>query len=277
MGDIKMEKKSRSPRYPNINLQDAIEKVRVIYQKEHIHKANREVIAKDLGYAGVNGASATIISSIKQYGLLESIGDLLKVTDDATIILELSQNDPERIEAVKRAAFAPKLFSEIYDEFGDRLPSDENLRLSLVKRGFNSKAANSVIRAYRETFSIVKNDSRDYNEELNTYEAGQNISNNYSNQNANLNRLLPSKNDLDLRPSGILMSQESFSEDLQYRISDNCKARILFEGEVTQEAITKLIAYLKLGLDDFPSKPKIGQKEIDEQKEIKMLPEVTND
>lgn len=69
-----MEKRSRSPRYPNINLQDAIEKVRVIYQREHIHKVNREVIAKDLGYAGINGASASIISSIKQFGLLESIG-----------------------------------------------------------------------------------------------------------------------------------------------------------------------------------------------------------
>lgn len=258
-----MEKKTRSPRYPSINLQEAIEKVRIIYQKEHTHKANREVVAKDLGYAGVNGASATMISSIKQYGLLEQVGESLKVTEDATVIIELPANDPERIEAIKRAAFAPNLFTEIYAEFGDKLPSDENLRLILVKKGFNSKAANSFIRAYRETFSIVKSDMRGYNEELNTYEAGQNmsnpISNNYTNPNANLNRSFPTKNTGDLHALGNAFTQENFTEYLQYRISDDCKARILFEGTVTQEAVRKLIAYLELGIDDFPLKNKNEQ------------------
>ena len=270
-----MEKKTRSPRYPNINLQEAIEKVRTIYQKEHIHKVQREVIAKDLGYAGINGASSTMISSIKQYGLLEAVGDSLKVTEDATIILELPANDSERIDAIKRVAFTPKLFSEIYDEFGDKLPSDENLRLLLVKRGFNSKAANCVIRAYKETISIVKSDERGYNEDLNTYDKSQNMNNlNLSMlpqnviQNINATRQAASL-------EAIASSFGNFTENLQYRISDECKARVLFEGTVTQEAIKRLIQYLQIGIEDFPSKAKIVEQESDERQEIKMLPENT--
>lgn len=267
-----MEKKTRSPRYPSINLQEAIEKVRIIYDKEHIHKALREVVAKDLGYTGINGTSATVISSIKQYGLIEQIGEYLKVTEDATTILELPHNDPERIEAIKRAALTPKLFSEIYEEFGDKLPSDESLRLLLVRQGFNSKAANSVIRAYRETLSIVKSETQSYNEESNTFDASPNMHRAIS--------IMPIEQQQQLNATKIANSLEAISssfgnitENLQYRISDDCKARVLFEGTVTREAIKKLIAYLELGLDDFPSKAKLAEQDFDEQRESKLLPE----
>lgn len=268
-----METRTRSPRYPNINLQEAIEKARIIYAKEHTHKASREVIAKDLGYTGINGASATMISSIRQFGLLEGIGDSMKISEDATIILELPPGDPERIEAIRRAAFTPKLFGDIYVEYGDKLPSDENLRLFLVKLGFNSKAANSVIRAYRETLSIVKSETEGYNEESDSFDVGNTaMTPNRNTVTADLNRAFAPKSAADLLA---LIPQGNFSEDLHYRVSDDCKARVMFEGTVTQEAIKKLIAYLQLGIDDFPSKARTVRQELDEQQERKMLPENT--
>ncbi len=44
-----------------------------------------------------------------------------------------------------------------------------------------------------------------------------------------------------------------FTEDLNFRISDDCRVRLLFEGDVTKESIIKLAMYLRLAKDDYPS------------------------
>lgn len=155
--------KTRSPNYPSFNLGDAIGRIRKIYKAEHTHSAEREVIAKDLGYTSLNGASLTVIATLVQYGLLEKAGSGLKVSDDAVTIIELPQGSPERMEAIRRMAFNPKLFAELHDNFGDRLPSGENLRLWLIRKGFNQKAADGVIRVYRESLELVNEESEDYN------------------------------------------------------------------------------------------------------------------
>jgi hypothetical protein len=48
----------------------------------------------------------------------------------------------------------------------------------------------------------------------------------------------------------------AISEDLNYRISDECKVRLHFDGKVTKEAIQKFIQYLQLAKDDYPSSGK---------------------
>jgi hypothetical protein len=158
-----MDAKSRSPRYPQVTLKEVLERVRMLYAKEHRHKADKEVVAKDLGYAGLNGASLGMIAALKHYNLIESVGDGLRVSDDAVTILELPHGNPERAEAIKRAAFAPKLFAELSEIYGSKLPSDENLRLYLVRKGFGDKAASSIVRTYKDTISLVQEETGDYN------------------------------------------------------------------------------------------------------------------
>jgi hypothetical protein len=158
-----MDSKGRSPRYPQVTLKEAMERVRMLYAKEHRHKADKEVVAKDLGYAGLNGASLGMIAALKHYNLIEYVGDGLRVSDDAVTILELPHGNAERAEAIKRVAFAPKLFAELSEIYGSKLPSDENLRLYLVRKGFGDKAANSVVRTYKDTISLVQDEIGDYN------------------------------------------------------------------------------------------------------------------
>jgi hypothetical protein len=56
---------------------------------------------------------------------------------------------------------------------------------------------------------------------------------------------------------GIPIPEGNFTEDLNTRISDDCKVRVLFDGPVTQEAIEKLKRYLDLIKDDYPTKKAI--------------------
>jgi hypothetical protein len=225
----------------------------MIYDQEHTHRADREVIAKDMGYAGLNGASAAAIASLRQYGLLERSGDGMKVTEDATTILELPAEEAERVAALKRVAFAPPLFAELTENFGTNLPSDENLRLFLVKRGFNKGAANNLIRTLRETLSLVKEEGRGYDGEESTetesYEAS---------------RTMPSLSSQQVsafqRPATASPSV-AITEDANWRLTDTCKVRVLFEGNVTREAITKLVEYLNLGKDAYPKSATEEKKE----------------
>jgi hypothetical protein len=156
--------KQRSPNYPKFDLETAISKVAEVYKAEHTHPADKEVVAGDLGYTSLNGASLTTIGALNAYGLLVNEGNGLKVSDDAVTILELPKGHPERVEALLRRANAPKLFSELHQEFGDSLPSDVNLRHSLIKRKFLPKSADEAIRVYRETKTFVNAEYQEYSQ-----------------------------------------------------------------------------------------------------------------
>ncbi len=150
-----MDKRIRSPNYPALSLPDAIEKVTALYRNVHTHAGPREVIAKGMGFNSLNGASATAISALHKYGLLEKLGDDIKVSERALRILHPNSAE-EKAEAIREAAFDPPLFGEIAERFPGRLPNEELLRNYLVRKGFVPAAAQTVLLAYRETSELVE-------------------------------------------------------------------------------------------------------------------------
>ena len=147
--------KSRSPNYPSISLTDAVEKARVLYEKENRRKMAREAIAEHLGYTGLNGASVSLISALSKYGLLEGRGDEIRVSDDAITILVDTPDSSDRQEALYRAATSPALFAELIRHFEGAVPSESTLRIYLQKNGFTPKAAQAAGQAFRETMGIL--------------------------------------------------------------------------------------------------------------------------
>lgn len=147
----------RSPNYPQFSLAEAIKRVGAVFEKEHQHPMPREVLAKDLGYGGINGASLGAISAILKYGLISQEGESYRVTDRALAILH-PHNEAEKAEAIKSAALEPALFSDLLEHFKGGPPSDENLRAFLVRRGFAQSALAGVIQAFRETMAMVPAD-----------------------------------------------------------------------------------------------------------------------
>lgn len=156
----------RSPNYPIISFPDAIDRVRKVYEREHLHKAAPEVVAKALGYSSLNGASLGVISALKKYGLLEEIGADLKVSAEALTILVDPPSSIERAKLIRKAVQAPALFQKLMSEYGERLPSDENLRSTLLKMGFAPTAVDTPIRSYRETINFVSSLPTESQEEV---------------------------------------------------------------------------------------------------------------
>jgi len=156
-----MATKARSPNYPQISLRKAVDLARKIYDEAHTHKAPAKSVASILGYASLNGASLGVLSALKKYGLLESVGEDVRISQEGLTILVDPPESIERAQAIRaqaimRAAFRPVLFADLRKEYGDSLPkSDEFLRAFLLKRGFVQSVVDVPIRTYRDTMILV--------------------------------------------------------------------------------------------------------------------------
>lgn len=156
-----MEKRIRSPNYPAISLPEAVTRVTSLYRSIHTHAAPREVVAKGMGYNTLNGASATAISALHKYGLLERVGDEVKVSERALSILH-PHTPQEKAEAIKAAAGEPTLFAELAERFPGAMPNEDLLRNYLLRQGFAPGAVGHVIAAYRDTSDMVAAEGRGY-------------------------------------------------------------------------------------------------------------------
>src|SRR5680860_27287 len=109
--------RQRSPNYPAINLEEAIGRIRKIYEKQRLHKTTRGVLVVLMGYKSLNGASATVISALSKYGLLEGQGDQLGISEMGETLALHRKGDPEYSQALRAAALAPAFFSELHDQY----------------------------------------------------------------------------------------------------------------------------------------------------------------
>lgn len=244
-----MGRRTRSPNYPRIGLRDAIERIEKLYKKERTHTTTREAIAEGLGYTSLNGSSMGLISTLRQYGLLVEESDGLRVSQSAVALAMLPKSDSERIEALREAAFAPRLFSEFYEEYGDTLPSDVSLRYALVKKGFSEKAANEAIRSYRDTLELVSEEAAEYTDA--DVEDQQKVEPQM--EQAIVGRQAPAP---QFYGGGVGVSVDA--RVMQFQLPGNSTARIELLGNVTQEGIDMLTTILDAQKLVFP---KAGQLE----------------
>lgn len=235
----------RSPNYPIISLADAVGRVQLIYEKERQHPADKLVVAKALGYGSLNGLSRSIVSALVKFGLLTETKDQLKVSMEALDILLHSAGEPERVAAIQRAAYMPPLFSELRATFDNSLPSDENLRAFLVKKGFNPNTVSNVIRAYRDTVLFANQEAAQGPEAREAREPDGNA----TRRDAAAPTKLPGT--ITMFPAAPVPARDEL--ELAFNLAPNCHAKIVLTGEVTRAAIEKLQAFLSLSMDTFPS------------------------
>jgi hypothetical protein len=151
----------RSPNYPAISLADALQRVAEVFAKERQHLAPRDVVIKGMGYGGTHGASLSAFSAALKYGLIEQEGKDYRVSKRAITILH-PHSPMEKADAIRDASLGPALFSELVQHFEGDLPSDDNLRSYLVRRGFSDAALGDVIRSFRETMDLVAKEAGGY-------------------------------------------------------------------------------------------------------------------
>jgi hypothetical protein len=160
MPEERRKRKGRSPSYPGITLSEALDKVAVLYKEEGRHPAHIEVITSHWGYKPKTGPGLVAIAALKKYGLLEDAGDngtrRARLTDRALSILLGEADSPDRQRLMREAALAPPIHAELWEQFGGRLPSDQNLRRVLeLDRAFTTTGAGQFIRQFRSTIAFA--------------------------------------------------------------------------------------------------------------------------
>lgn len=146
--------KLRSPNYPNHDLRSALDLARKIYSREDRNAFSRDTVARDLSHAMLSGPALGKIGALRSYGLIEGVGNELRMSEDAITALVASENSSERKVALSRLASRPTLFQDIKSEFSEKPPL-KKLGDWLVEQGFSLQAASIAARSYLGTVNFL--------------------------------------------------------------------------------------------------------------------------
>jgi hypothetical protein len=153
------KRKGRSPNYPGIDLQQALERAKTIWDKEQHHAVPNELILQYWGYGSPkSGAGHVTYAALKRFGLLEDSGaGRARLTQRAQAIL-LAERQGKRDDArIREAALLPTVHKEIWEKHGTKLPSDENLKYELMtEKGFTPGGASEFIGEWKRTMAYAK-------------------------------------------------------------------------------------------------------------------------
>lgn len=225
--------RSRSPRFPSHSIREAIIYAERIYGGVHRSAIDALTAFRLMGFAGKSGASSTALGSIRQFGLIEGIGDKTRISDLALRILEPA-TPLERNEAVLEAARKPDVFKSIFERFDGRIPTaDEPVRAFLIRElGFSKRGVDECLASLRATIDVVGDITSEGapSREANPDEAPERVSNSKPDDASETHD--PAQN---LR---ILLTRES-SVELRFRgpITEKALANLIRQIELTKEAL----------------------------------------
>jgi hypothetical protein len=156
-------KRTRSPAYPYVNLQEAIERAKQFHAREQRNAANTIVAGKHWGFTDGSSSGSQTIAALISYGLMqdEGTGDkrAVRLTNNALrILLDNRPDSQERDDLIRQAALSPKIHRQIWDKW-ETLPSDASLRHALLfewETPFNENSVDYFIKEFRDTIAFAK-------------------------------------------------------------------------------------------------------------------------
>lgn len=148
--------RQRSPSYPTLTLEQAIDMAGKIHKANRTNVISRETAACDMGYSGLTGRSLTVLASLAQYGLIEKAGKGDVKVARRTVEILHPVEDAHRVEAIVEAAQAPAFFRSLRERFTDGVPSENALRSFMVQNDFNDVAIGPAISAFLETIAFAE-------------------------------------------------------------------------------------------------------------------------
>lgn len=230
--------RSRSPRFPGYSIGQAIEYARKIYGGVHRSTVPSDTVFRLMGFAGKSGPSSAALGALRQFGLIEGMGDRTRLTELALTIVQPSSED-ERIEGIRQAARNPEVFQMISDRFDGRVPgADEPILAYLIRElGFSKRGAEECLNSLRKTLRTLEEltgepafERRELTQ-TNTYSEG----------------VEPSKLHAEDNPAASQKRLPSDDEALiRIPLTRDCTAELRFVGPVNQRAIDNLTRHIEL-------------------------------
>jgi hypothetical protein len=105
-------------------------------------------LVRELEREALESSAAGRFEAVRAYGLVVRSGTEWQISQDAMTALFAPIDSSDRREALGRMAVHPHLFRELRKEYPHVLPSEETLRLSLIKRGFTAEAGEKAAKVF---------------------------------------------------------------------------------------------------------------------------------
>lgn len=146
----------RSPKYPSMPLDEAIERVERIFSAERQNGIARETAAQLIGYSGSSGASEKALGSIIQYGLLDRTARGEVQVSDLAVELIHPETDQSRYDALQRAASHPPIFAQLFQRYPAGYPLvDAAITAFLVRNNFTNAGVQVIHKTFKSTSQLV--------------------------------------------------------------------------------------------------------------------------
>ncbi|MDB5823796.1 MAG: hypothetical protein JWR21_2500 [Herminiimonas sp.] len=148
--------RKKSPRFPSMSLDEALDRAIKVYEKERLHAAAVDIVATHIGYKSANNGSAlAALASLRYYGLLERPKEgFLAVSKDVESFRYAPEEEHRQALLIKFLK-QPPLYAELLEKYATGLPSDANLRYELIQRGFNPSAAAYALGVFKRSVDFA--------------------------------------------------------------------------------------------------------------------------
>ena len=150
-------RKRRSPLAPAYSAEHCFDVTSRLHEKIGDHVFDQAELAAVLGISP--GASTTdrLVSSLRQFGLLEKDDRGLTLTERALVLVTAKASGDAsafRIAALETVDSSP-VFKELRESFGAKLPPIDALVSRLAKSGFTARSAKQTASALRESLRFA--------------------------------------------------------------------------------------------------------------------------
>ena len=156
----------RSPAYPFISLEKALERAKKIMEIEGRNVAPLSSVLTAWGYGEKSSNGRQTIAALRQFGLMEyekGNNNGVYLTRHAwNILKDLRPDSAEKKELIQVSAKEPKIHRELWEKYGAELPSDNTILTYLIKdKMFNDSSAKGLLNVYKATISFAGLDQTD--------------------------------------------------------------------------------------------------------------------
>ena len=147
----------RSPAYPFISVQKALDKAKALYDQEGDYPAPLSSAVGSWGYSPKSSGGRQTLATMKYYGLIEVTGEgdarKVKVSDVARrILLDQREDDSEKRQLIRRVAITPSAHKALFEQYPNGLASDGTVEHFLIfDSGYNKEAARELLAEFKET------------------------------------------------------------------------------------------------------------------------------
>jgi len=154
--------KHRSPSYPSIDLERAIERTQRLWDVAGKHPTHLESAVKAWGYSPKSSGGLQTVAALKQYGLADDNGSgwnrqiTLTKTAQELLVYGADKDSPDWVTRAGQAALRPKVHQKLWEKYGGALP-DDSVMLPYLKLelGFSNDSATDMLKRFRASIAFA--------------------------------------------------------------------------------------------------------------------------